>query len=151
MSDEIFQIAYLSSATEQASPDRIREILWHSRSWNERYDVTGMLLFHDGNFMQFIEGDQDILAALLLKIERDPAHKGLITLFRGMVVERTFPNWSMAFYEPASLDIPGLGTVKSFEDLRCGHSVLERRDPRAAIFVRSFFKVFRDLPNIDAA
>jgi len=56
-----------------------------------------MLLYKDGNFMQAIEGDEDVVRALHARIALDPRHRGLITLLEGSVPERQFPDWSMGF------------------------------------------------------
>ena len=53
-----------------------------------------MLLYKDGNFMQAIEGDEDVVRALHARIALDPRHRGLITLLEGSVPERQFPDWS---------------------------------------------------------
>jgi len=66
---------------------------------NKAVGVTGMLLYQDGNFMQVLEGNEHSVRGVYAKIERDPRHRGLITLLQGEIEDRQFPTWSMGFRE----------------------------------------------------
>jgi hypothetical protein len=74
---------------------------------NRIRDITGMLLYKDGNFMQVLEGDEKVVRAAHGVIAADPRHRGLITLLQGVAPEPQFPNWSMGFKElGADVDNP---------------------------------------------
>jgi len=64
---------------------------------NTKTGVTGLLLYHDGNFMQLLEGDTSQVMATFDRIKKDPRHTGCITLVNEPVSERLFSDWSMAF------------------------------------------------------
>ena len=81
-----------------------------SRRNNALIDVTGMLVYRDGNFMQAIEGEEETILRLQEKIKRDPRHDGLITLLTQRIETRQFPAWSMGFRnlaDPALRGMPG--------------------------------------------
>ncbi len=57
-----------------------------------------MLLYHDGNFIQYIEGeDKSELDRLLSRINDDRRHRGVIVLETGEREARAFGDWSMGF------------------------------------------------------
>jgi hypothetical protein len=103
----MFSLTYVSSALEPFSPRELRDLLERCNQNNRRRDVTGMLLYKDGNFMQVLEGEQSVVLAVHEVIVRDPRHRGLITLLRGESPGRQFSDWSMGFKDlGADLDNP---------------------------------------------
>jgi len=88
---------YLSSATELLSSDALRDLLAVSRRNNAANGIGGILLYWDGNFLQYIEGPRERLDLLMAKVEQDPRHNGLIVLERQGIETRAFPDWTMAF------------------------------------------------------
>lgn len=108
--DQTFSLVYVSSATLPFSGEDLRALLATCRKNNAGLGVTGMLLYKDGNFMQLIEGDQGAVLGLYAKIAADGRHGGEITLNKGFVEERQFPDWSMAFRDlglPEERSSPG--------------------------------------------
>jgi hypothetical protein len=93
----MFSLTYVSSAAKPFSRDELRDLLEICNRNNRRRDVTGMLLYKDGNFMQVLEGEEASVREVHETISRDPRHFGLITLLQGMTPERQFPAWSMGF------------------------------------------------------
>jgi hypothetical protein len=100
-----FFLVYVSSATRLFSRQEIGEILALSHRNNTRLDVSGILLYKDGNLMQLLEGDEDVVEALYARISHDPRHGGLIRMWDGIEEERQFPDWSMAFRDMDSPDV----------------------------------------------
>jgi len=106
----LFFIIYVSSATHPFTNAELLELLTKCRDNNTRLEVTGMLLYKDGNFMQVLEGEEATVRALYAKVERDPRHGGVITLLQGHGEERQFPDWSMGFRDlnsPEAIATPG--------------------------------------------
>src|SRR5687767_6279847 len=93
----MFHLVYVSSAINLFNSDELKDLLEISRRNNSALDITGMLLYRDGNFIQALEGDEQAVRALFEKISRDPRHKGIVTLVQGETPEREFPDWSMGF------------------------------------------------------
>ncbi len=89
-------IGYLSSVTSEGKGDALSHIMEQARRRNALDDVTGLLCEFDGNFLQFLEGEGDILAATFNRISHDTRHSGLIKIFDEPIAERGFPTWSMA-------------------------------------------------------
>ena len=95
--EQLVAAVYVSSATTRLREDEILEILRVARQNNERLDITGMLLYREGNFLQVLEGPASAVDSLLQEIRRDPRHHGLILMSRKGIEERQFGDWRMAF------------------------------------------------------
>lgn len=78
-------------------------MLDRARERNREYGVTGLLLYCEGNFMQYIEGGQDAITAIFGIILADALHRDVTTLVDEPVMRREFEGWSMA-YAPAHED-----------------------------------------------
>ena len=88
---------YVSSASRPLREEEILEILRVARLNNEKLDITGMLLYRGGNFLQVLEGPSGAVDTVLQKIKRDPRHQGIILMSRKKIEERLFGDWRMAF------------------------------------------------------
>ncbi|MBE2215453.1 MAG: BLUF domain-containing protein [Opitutaceae bacterium] len=95
-------LIYASSATRRFGTADLLELLQTSRRNNERLGVTGMLLFHEGNFLQVLEGPREAVQVLFDKIGRDPRHTNVLVLRHVTQEHRDFPEWSMAFCDLSS-------------------------------------------------
>jgi hypothetical protein len=103
----MFSLTYVSSAVKPFSPQELRELLEQCNADNRRREVTGMLLYRGGNFMQVLEGEESTVRSVHQTINGDLRHTGLITLLRRRVDAREFPAWSMGFKDLGSdLDNP---------------------------------------------
>jgi hypothetical protein len=96
---------YVSTAARLFEKTELLQLLEQSREKNARLAVTGMLLYKDGNFMQAVEGNDDAVRGLLTTIRRDPRHHGYMTLLRGEIGRRQFPDWSMGFQDLGSPEV----------------------------------------------
>lgn len=99
----MLSVVYVSSATRLMDDSELTELLRISRINNLKIDVTGMLLYEGGNFMQVLEGPDSRVSEIADKISGDPRHTGMLTLLRQNVEERQFASWSMAFQNIAKL------------------------------------------------
>ena len=93
----LHSLLYVSSATTPFSSAQLEDLLRVARANNMRLDITGMLLYKDGNFMQVLEGEAAAVKALFAKIAVDPRHSGAIVLLDGPTPVRAFSEWSMGF------------------------------------------------------
>lgn len=106
----LFQLVYVSTATEPLTKAQLRELLKGSHDRNARAGITGLLLYKDGNFMQVLEGEEAVVNRLFKKISRDSRHYGIIPLLQGHIKQRSFPDSSMAFQDlnsPETKALPG--------------------------------------------
>jgi len=107
----MIQMVYLSFATLKLKSDpsnEIDKILSEAEKHNTQVGITGELIYRNGIFLQLLEGRKEdvelILGRILLDHQR---HENLKVLLKQPMVERIFPNWSMAFVklDNAALDL----------------------------------------------
>lgn len=145
------RLIYLSSATGSLSHQDLGRILTRARRNNQRDEITGLLMYHDGTFFQILEGAGDMVRATYARIAANPGHRSLQKLPALAVESRLFPNWSMAFARPENVIAdPELG-VTAFRAVQRDLERIQAQDRRAAAMMRVFFSSFRDiLPTVQA-
>jgi hypothetical protein len=99
----MLSLIYVSSSVKLLTNDELLEILKVSRENNHAKEITGLLLYKGGNFMQVLEGDEEIVRALYQKIAQDPRHKDVSLISEEQIQKRQFAAWEMAF---TNLDSP---------------------------------------------
>lgn len=96
---EIFQLVYFSEAADDLSYTDIKEILEVSRTHNAKAEITGLLIYKDGHFLQLLEGTEDKVRVTLERIRHDDRNYKVKVLIEGPTKQRLFPTWSMAFHD----------------------------------------------------
>lgn len=104
----IFSSTYISSAVALFTSSELAALLAEARAFNAEMGVTGMLLYHEGSFMQALEGEKSVVLALRERIYADPRHRGIITLDEQELQERQFGEWSMGFRDLTSATLRAL-------------------------------------------
>ncbi len=89
------RLIYVSRALSPLPLD-LKNILASARKNNEGLGLTGALCFLNGVYMQYLEGEQETIDMLYLRIRDDRRHSEVRMLERCNIEERTFPTWSMA-------------------------------------------------------
>lgn len=94
---KLARVIYLSAA----QPDldywqAAAEIVGASQAGNTRDELTGVLLAHNGWFVQCLEGLPGRLSRLLLRIGADSRHRQMQFVEFNEVEHRRFADWAMA-------------------------------------------------------
>ncbi|MGI9277898.1 MAG: BLUF domain-containing protein [Endozoicomonas sp.] len=97
MSEDIHYIVYTSAASKLLNDQNLTEILNSCRRNNQKLNVTGMLLYSEGVFIQVLEGAENTISELYQRILIDPRHHSTLLLTRGISDTRQFPDWRMGF------------------------------------------------------
>jgi len=95
----MIQMIYASAATVEFSDEDLKALLLTARERNQELEISGMLVYHEGSFLQILEGHEDAVLALYAKIERDDRHDNVKMLLRSEIDERSFGEWKMGFYD----------------------------------------------------
>lgn len=98
----LLSAVYISSARFDGE-EEILEVLRVSRKNNQLANITGLLAYKEGSFLQILEGPQGALTETLERISKDKRHSGMITLAKRELKERMFPDWSMAYQAMTAL------------------------------------------------
>jgi hypothetical protein len=97
------QLIYSSAAVKAGGEVELSRLLLTARRNNVALGVTGMLLYHEGSFLQILEGDEKNVEMLFERISMDPRHCRVMLLLRRDIDAQHFQDWSMGF-----IDIKGL-------------------------------------------
>lgn len=124
--NNLYQLAYLSAATNEPSHEDLVSILDVSVSNNEANQITGFLMYVEQSFFQVIEGPQEAIGTLYAKLLQDPRHCRVTMLLTSPIANRRFADWRMAFMHYDKLDdVPVKGYSSYLHDyLRSGKSQL---------------------------
>ena len=114
----VYQLIYASAATRDITAEDIKQILRSARRNNAWRRITGMLLYHDGAFLQVLEGPKPVVEMLYKRISKDPRHDNKMVLLRSWTSAREFSEWTMGFQEVDGVEaaLSGLNTF-----LETGH------------------------------
>ncbi|WP_086607863.1 BLUF domain-containing protein [Erythrobacter donghaensis] len=88
-------LTYKSIATAAPRASDLDVLASQARARNRSLDVTGMLLFEDGCFLQTLEGPPKAVAQLWSSIERDGRHQHIEVLSEHMTAARLFSDWDL--------------------------------------------------------
>jgi hypothetical protein len=99
----LYALTYGSEARHALLPSQIDHILQRSRERNALEGVTGVLLYTNNNFMQYLEGPLPGLERIWAIIEADPLHHRIVKQAMERIWVREFEQWSMAFRTDSGL------------------------------------------------
>ena len=122
----LIELLYTSTATEEMSDDTLAGLLEVSRRNNAAAGITGLLLYHEGTFMQVLEGEKEAIMNLYQRIVLDPRHTGSRVLWQVAVEAPTFSEWAMAYRVRGDVDPTRLkGYSRFLEDGLAGNDSSE--------------------------
>jgi hypothetical protein len=140
MSQVLMSLAYVSRASHFMTGAELLSLLAHSREFNQRHGVTGMLIYCDGSFFQVIEGSRKVLDRLYGNLLGDSRHQDLRRVLYQAISQREFADWRMAFkqFETAdAISVPGFSRLLS--------EPLEPHSESGASEVASMIHMFRKI------
>lgn len=109
----LYCLVYVSIATQKISEDDLKALLKAARANNKSADITGMLLYRDGFFIQAIEGEEAQVDALYNRIVQDTRHTNHLLIYREPIEKRCFSEHTMGFSE---LNVESFKGVEGFSD-----------------------------------
>lgn len=98
-------VIYVSKAAEDMDDKALAQLVEECRSNNEQQEVSGILLYGDGCFIQALEGDDRTIRGILGDIEQDARQTDVTVVQDVPIKERSFGEWSMAFSNLDRLDM----------------------------------------------
>ena len=93
-------IAYVSAASWNLLDEEVEHIVSASRRLNAANGITGILLYCDGNFMQYLEGEEAAVTETFARIRASESHYQVNELMNQPIDEREFSDWAMGFSRP---------------------------------------------------
>lgn len=71
---QVQHVLYRSQAVRPFSSAHLTALLEASRAYNEAHDITGLLCYSAGHFVQLLEGTTTEVYRLYARIRQDPRH-----------------------------------------------------------------------------
>jgi hypothetical protein len=91
---------YCSRAAESVDEAEVSRLIAFSQRRNAARGITGVLVFGNGVFFQWIEGPPEEVTGLIANLHGDSRHHDIVTLDRSVEKrERLYPHWEMEHVE----------------------------------------------------
>ena len=88
-------VVYRSRAVAPLSGQDLQGLMQAAQARNRREAVTGVLLYDENNFFQWLEGPDEGIARVMRSIRSDPRHTDIEVLSTGPAQGRCFGDWDM--------------------------------------------------------
>lgn len=93
----MIRLLYSSHAAPGLPAEALVAILATARDRNPATGITGVLVYHQGRFVQVLEGPVAAVELLMARIETDLRNTDIERLYEEDAEARLFGDWSMAF------------------------------------------------------
>jgi hypothetical protein len=108
----VHAIAYVSAASWNLLDEQLERIVAEARRLNALNGVTGVLLYCDGNFMQYLEGEEEAVLATFARIRASQSHYQVNELMNQPILEREFSDWTMGLSRPGPEEFVDLAAAR---------------------------------------
>jgi Sensors of blue-light using FAD len=125
----LISVIYASRASEHFNEHEIPDLLRQARLANAGHEITGMLLYIGGSFLQVLEGQPGIVDAVFAAIQRDKRHMQVALIARETILERAYEGWTM---NHATLDPVEAGELIGQPDYFVSGAWVAQPDPARA-------------------
>jgi hypothetical protein len=104
----LVELLYCSaSAVPKLANADLDQILASARWRNLAQDITGMMIFYRGEFVQILEGSKTSVQNVYEKfICPDPRHTAINKILENTISHRSFKDWSMGFVGAPEIESP---------------------------------------------
>jgi hypothetical protein len=138
MSETLVQLLYISNSTPETDQQRLDAIISKSRKNNPGRDITGLLIYADGIFIQVLEGERERVHQLFDKICDDVRHSDVDVIGEYSVEERLFSEWSMALIVTSRDELGRIAGTEEMLDRGDVLGLLAEDQTKAATFLKDF-------------
>ncbi len=131
-------ISYVSEQSHSISENDIEKLLRKSRRTNSTKGITGILIYFEGVFTQFLEGPEQEIDSLYLKICTDKRHRNLRELFSGSAPDRFYGDWSMAYKTLDPLKAEEITGYRPFDKSKFFEPINNNKEHPGVVLLKSF-------------
>ena len=144
MSTVLRQLVYVSHTTDDFDFERDKTRIQESSTKNNPgLEVTGVLFYKGGIFLQYIEGSPESIDALYeRRIKRDPRHTHVKTILDAPIAERLFWEWDMKFADLDKIDVDMVNSVLEW------HQAMEHSETGTPLEKEKVLEMIRELRRI---
>lgn len=131
-------IAYVSRAVKPFTQRDLLALLLDCRTRNFERSITGLLMYHNGQFAQWLEGEEMVAQRLYRRICEDSRHTDIELIGARPSGSRVFETWSMGFVPEDPDRVRG---TLGFVDFSQGHPM--SGIPQSNDSLLQMLKIFR--------
>ena len=115
----IYQLVYVSISDLEFDNQDIMNLLDVAREKNSQLDITGMLIYKDGIFMQLLEGKKEVVRNVYDNtIVHDRRHSNCRVILEAEGNERLFRSWTMAYKDVHESEHKLLNNIRPLFELK---------------------------------
>jgi hypothetical protein len=135
-----YELIYTSiSVPYEIAESELEYILIGARRKNLELGITGLLLFHSGEFIQLLEGSREAVEEVYNRhILPDRRHRKVEVCWQAPIEQRSFAQWSMGYVPLKDVDRAGYPGIEGY--LAGGVAALDLSGPES--FGRKFLLSF---------
>ena len=133
-------LVYISQRKPNCTEEEIDNILKACQANNSKIDTTGVLLYTDKQFVQYLEGEYKTILDLYDNIKKDDRHKNAILITSGPIKERLFPSLQM---ESKQLDFSSIDfktSISGDDEKEFSRILAGEETTRAMGIIKKLFK-----------
>ena len=93
----MIRLVCVSTTERLLSQDALLDILRTNAQNHEHDQITGLLVYHNGDFMQVLEGPEDLVGEVMARATAASEKGDVNVLLREEIEERYFDRWTMSF------------------------------------------------------
>lgn len=113
-------ISYISKVATPLNgisiPVALSEIFSIARRNNKIHDITGVLSYRNGYYIQALEGPKESVDQLFAQINLDSRHRDVALVLDTTITKRSFPLWSMKLFQALNENIDFIKLMQDNED-----------------------------------
>jgi len=106
--EDLYCILYVSTSKINCIKDELE--LFQQK--NRKNNISGLMLYYEGNIIQYIEGNKKELYNLYNKIKIDSRHHNIIKVMDEKIIKRNFVSWDMGFKELSYIEFKNFSLDK---------------------------------------
>ncbi|MDD7886596.1 BLUF domain-containing protein [Flavivirga sp. 57AJ16] len=90
-------ICYISDSCQEESLKALQKLFSKAKKNNLKYNITGILIYSNSNFLQVLEGDQIHVDATFKRISLDTRHRNIFKVINIDIQQRIFEDYNFGF------------------------------------------------------
>jgi CRISPR/Cas system CMR-associated protein Cmr3 (group 5 of RAMP superfamily) len=141
--NKLVLLIYTSLAVRDMSKDELIQILSKARENNKRLNISGVLLYKEGNFLQVLEGPDEVVKERFEIIRQDPRHHEVTMLLKRPIAKRDFAHWEMGFTNMTEDDAKEIVGFSPYLLQTIEKNELVQPNTVAEVFLEAFRQVMR--------
>lgn len=90
-------VLYISIMNRDYTNAELEQLLHTFRANNNKYNISGLMLYYESHIIQYIEGPTENINRLYDNIKKDNRHSYIVTFLNNNITTRIFKDWTLGF------------------------------------------------------